>query len=301
MNDPRLTPTEASSPLSTPQTGARAAGASGPALGIAVGLALLVGGIGGYVLGTHRAAVGADGRSAAEQGARDAAERSRSLRSREQQVATRRLSEWRMKELDPLAEPRGPTTLFEPVLRLTPPFDAVDATLIDSLDTRVRLAQARPVGRNEICVNDAGLRSACGLKGRASLQNHLYGKAVTCVRLFLGPDPRGGKEERGRIVDARCSIAGEDLALHQIRAGFAFPSEFADADHLAALAEARRVRAGVWAGPYEIRADDQSEVDAREVPFGSLRLAGPEAPGVAGAPAAAPPDGATGGATGGEE
>lgn len=285
MSDPRQTAPDPSSTPATPPAGAPATGASGPALGIAVGLALLVGGAGGYALGTHRALLGAGDRTAAEQSARDAAERGRALRSREQQVATQRLSQWRVEDLDPLAGPGGPATIFEPVLRLTPPFDAVDATLIDSLDTRVRLAQARPVGRNEICVNDAGIRSACGLKGRASLQNHMYGKAVTCVRLFLGQEPLGAKEGRGRIVDARCSVAGEDLALHQIRAGFAFPSEFADADHVAALAEARRLRAGVWAGPYEIRADDQSEVDAREVPFGSLRLAGPNSQEVTGAPA----------------
>lgn len=259
----------------TNATGAPPPGAAGRApmlFGMALGIAFLAGGVLGFVLGRQRPATpepptaAEAARSGGEAEAREQPASAARPPSRERQLAARLLGRWSVPMAEPLAEPDGPATRFEPVLRLNPPFDAVDAALFDSLDTRIRLAHAKPVGRDEVCIDDAGHRSACGLKGRASLQNHMFGKAVTCTRLFLSADERRG------VVDARCSIAGEDLAAHQIRAGYAFPTEHAEPEHWAALEAARRERAGVWSGPYSIPAQDQAEIDAREIPFGSLRL-----------------------------
>ena len=237
---------------------------AGMAIGIAVGVALLAGATVGFVLGRQRAPVGegptmGDGRGRPDQRTGGA------LPSVTQQTAARRLAAWVDFPGEPLAEPNGPATIFEPILRLSPPFDAVDATVFDALDTRIRLAQAWPVGREEVCLDEAGTRFACGLKARASLQNFMFGKAVVCTRLFLS------REERRGVVDARCSVDGVDLTTHQIRAGYAFPTDLAEANHHAAMEEARRQRAGVWAGPFSLPTVDRSEADMRDIPFGSLR------------------------------
>jgi endonuclease YncB( thermonuclease family) len=137
--------------------------------------------------------------------------------------------------------------------------------LFDGQDTRIRLALVFPVGRNEICTVDAGAHFACGLMGRASLQNFLARRSVVCAPVFLPPG------ERRAIVDARCRADDEDIAERQIRAGFAFPSPLAGDNYRDAMDEAKRQRAGVWAGPYDTPKMDLSEADARVVPFGSTR------------------------------
>jgi endonuclease YncB( thermonuclease family) len=231
--------------------------------GVAIGVAILVAGGAGLLLGRHQTAPAASG-VAAPIASSD--EKRRPDASLERQIATRRLADWKVEPFDRLAPvDDGAAAVFEPMLHPAPPFDAVDATLFDAFDMRIRLAHAKPVGRDEACLDHQGLRFACGLRGRASLQNFLFGKTVTCTRLFLGHG------ENPDVVDARCSAGGVDLATRQIRAGWAFPSVHGDADHRAALEEAQRERAGVWAGPYDVPRVDHSIEDARDLPFGSLR------------------------------
>jgi endonuclease YncB( thermonuclease family) len=232
-------------------------------VGVVVGLALLAAGVIGFLLGRQHTPAPPSTPAAAPP-----AEARRATPTREQQLAAHRLAGWRVEPVDPLAPAGERATNFEPVLRPTPPYDAVDATLFDAFDMRIRLAHAWPVGRDEACLDPRGLRFACGLRARAALQNHLFGKTVTCIRLFLAQESDGG------VVDARCTVEGEDLALRQIRAGWAFPNDLADADQRAALEDAQRERAGVWAGPYELPHRDLGIDDAREVPFGSLRNPG---------------------------
>lgn len=245
--------------------GAQARPSAGMAIGVAVGVALFAGAVVGFVLGRQRAPGGEVTAAGEVRGRSEPRASGGALPSVTQQTAARRLAAWVDFPGEPLAEPNGPVTIFEPILRLSPPFDAVDATVFDALDTRIRLAQAWPVGRDEVCLDEAGTRFACGLKARASLQNFLFGKAVVCTRLFLS------REERRGVVDARCSVDGVDLTTHQIRAGYAFPTDLADAMHHTALDEARRQRAGVWAGPHSLPTIDRSEADIRDIPFGSLR------------------------------
>lgn len=240
---------------------------AGVSIGMVVGFALLAAGAAGFLLGRQHgpAAPAGIGGGPPSAGTPSAEEGRQAARSREQQLAAHRLSGWRMDPFEALVPGGEPTTAFEPTLRPAPPYDAVDSTLFDAFDVRIRLAHARPVGRDEACLDPQGNRFACGLRGRASLQNFLFGKPVSCLRLYLGREAGDG------IVDARCSVEGVDLALRQIRAGWAFPSDLADADQRAALEAARRDRAGVWAGPYDPPRVDHSVEDARAVPFGSLR------------------------------
>lgn len=277
------TPPDATVPADAPRR-------RGPPLaGMAVGLAILAIGVGVLLLGhdrpgsTPEAAGDSTAKPVGDAAPRPAPERAADglPASRERQTAVRLLSGWRGEAADPLAAGDRVEGRFEPVLRPPPPYDAVDSILIDTLDTRIRLAHARAVPRDEACRDEAGRRFACGLQSRAALQNHISGKALVCRRLFLGDPGKTG------IVEVRCSVDGEDLATRQIRAGWATPSEIAEPEHLAAFEEARRAKRGVWAGPWQIPARDPSEADAREIGFGTLRIGG--AP--AGAPATAKPPG----------
>lgn len=242
-----------------------------PIAGILVGAAILAAGVGVLLVGVGRSGPDGEPQTVAAKPAERVAAPSERPReeppaSRERQTAIRMLGSWRSDAAEPLAEADAAAGRFEPAIRPQPPYDAVDSTLFDALDRRFRLVQAQAVPREEVCRDASGRRFACGLQGRASLQNHIVGKTVICRRLFLGdPDKTG-------IVDARCSVDGEDLALFQIRAGWAVPSGHADAEHRAAYEDARARRVGVWAGAWEAPVRDASEIDAREVPFGSLRL-----------------------------
>ncbi len=238
-----------------------------PLAGVPTGLMILAVGVGAYFLGQYRSA---PPRQPAPETARPARERPAEApaASRERQAAARLITGWRGEPFDPLAAADFVERRFEPIFEPPPPFDAVDSILIDTLDKRIRLAHARAVPREETCRDVTGRRYACGLESRAALQNHILGKTLVCRRLFLG-DP-----EKTGILEVRCSVDGEDLALRQIRAGWATPSDLAEPEHLAAFEEARRARRGVWAGPWEIPVGDPSEADARAVGFGTLRIGG---------------------------
>ncbi|TBW41014.1 hypothetical protein EYW49_02345 [Siculibacillus lacustris] len=197
-----------------------------------------------------------------------AVERPRAL-STEAQIAARRLEAFAAPSTSEIAEAAPPAAGFEMAFRAQPPFDAIDSVLFDTLRQRLKLHGVVPVGRNEICLAEDGRRFACGLMARATLQNHIAGKEPTCERAFLAEDARA------EMLEVRCSVDGEDLALHMIRAGFAFPALHAGAHHFEALAEAKARRAGVWAGPYEPALEDRSRDDSRATPFGSTRVRSP--------------------------
>lgn len=169
-------------------------------------------------------------------------------------------------KVDLLAAPSAPQAGFQHRVQLTPPFDAINSIMFDSADLRIKLARVAAVGREQVCKDDDGKRLACGLMARAALQNFLRGKSVECDPLFVPRDRQRG------VIEANCWVNGEDLALRQISAGFAFPWRLATEKDHEALAAARANRLGVWAGPQDMPTSDASDSDAAAIPFGSTRL-----------------------------
>ena len=157
-----------------------------------------------------------------------------------------------------------------------PPYDAIDSILFDTLDTRIKLLGVLPVARDELCIDAANRRFACGLQARASLQNFVRGKTVVCRTPF------GRRERRDGIVEADCRVNGVSLAQHQVAAGFAFPipqpgtatmgEDEAKGPLFQAMEEARAKKLGVWAGDYKPPLVDRSEADAKAIKFGATRL-----------------------------
>ena len=187
--------------------------------------------------------------------------------------ASRRLAIFRVEPFDPLTPPNDVQGRWFPRLTPPPPYDAIDSTLIDAGDRRYRLVEAIAIGRNDVCRRNDGSRFACGLTGRAVLQNTLRDKQMVCDPLFVDVD------RRRDLVSARCRVGGRDLATLMIEAGLARPSPLAGATHVAAMERARREERGIWSGPAALDvAVDPALADDDAVGFGTMRLAPPEPP-----------------------
>lgn len=194
----------------------------------------------------------------------------------ERQTAARRLAGWKGDTIDLFDPETARPVAFLPEMVTKPPYDAIDSILFDTLDTRIKLVGVLPVARDELCIDAANRRFACGLQARASLQNFVRGKTVICRPSF------GRRERRDGIVEAECRVKGVSLALHQVAAGFAFPlpqpglSTTAEDEVKGALfhamEEARAKKLGVWAGDYKPPLVDRSEADAKAIKFGATRL-----------------------------
>lgn len=183
-------------------------------------------------------------------------------------VAAGRLSGFAPLSADLLSPPLDAAGRFEERLTPPPPYDAIDSTLLDAADGRLRLVEAVAVGRNQVCRRFDGTRFACGLEARALLQNGLRGRTLVCDRLYVTVD------RRSEVVPARCRADGRDLALTMIAAGYAFAPPLAGPVHLRAEAEARAAKRGVWAGPIERPDLDPAIADDAATPVGATRIGG---------------------------
>jgi endonuclease YncB( thermonuclease family) len=177
----------------------------------------------------------------------------------ERQTAALRLQAFRADPLDPFAPVDVATEGFAEQIRLEPPYMAVDSTVFDARGIRVRLDGVWPVGRAEVCNGAGGARLACGLAGRAALQNFIAGRTVTCLRRFASWP--------GTVVVADCRVDGEDLAERMIRMGQAFPAPERGDWARAALDEARTARRGVWAGDHVLPTRDRAGEDIAATPY----------------------------------
>lgn len=231
--------------------------------GIVLGGGILLGGTIGYMLAQaqrSRTPIAAESRPV-----NHAAE---ARISTERQVATRRLATFADATFTPTDPPTIVLAGFMAPLSLSPPFEAIDSALFDAGETRIRLAGILPVGRQEVCLDTEGRRFACGLMGRATLQNFLARRDVSCTPLFFP------KDKRRDFIDAECRADGIDIGEHVVRSGFAFPSSLAGKRLEVASMEAREAKIGVWRGPYLMPDGDAAIEDSREVERASLRTAG---------------------------
>lgn len=78
----------------------------------------------------------------------------------------------------------------------------IDSATFERQGQRYRLAGAPVVARAEVCKDDQGRRTACGLKAFKALDNALRGKFVEC-RVDAGDEA---------VSTTRCRVNGQDLA-----------------------------------------------------------------------------------------
>lgn len=163
-----------------------------------------------------------------------------------QQTARNRLKLFKDPRLDILEPPETAVGGFAAPFPIAPPYEAQEATTLDTMNRRIRLTWVGGVRRSTICLSAEGLRFACGLQSRASLQNMVRGRRGVCWPAFW---PTASEDE----IYADCFVEGRNLALEQVRAGFAFPiATIEDKDLTATLAAAQAAGTGIWNGGYKI-------------------------------------------------
>lgn len=236
-----------------------------PVGGVVLGLGILVGGISGFLL--------------ARNSPREAAPPQPPIVTRaervstERQIASRRLTDFKVEAFSPFIDPVTVVDGFEPPLVLGPPYEAVNSATFDTASLRVRLGRVRAVGRSEVCYDANQMRFACGLMGRAALKNLLGQRMVICDRLFLPGFAGDG------AVAAECRTDEGLVSASLVRQGFSLPSSIGGDDLETALAQAKAARAGVWAGPYVGPSRDPSVEDGKVTPIGVSRpLVGSDVP-----------------------
>lgn len=151
--------------------------------------------------------------------------------------------------------------LLEPV----PPPVAGRAMVVDGDTLRVGGDRIRLVGLDapeleQTCRGADGGEWRCGTAARTLVIRLVGAGAVSCAPT--------GRDRYDRVL-ARCSSGGADIGRQVVRAGLAV----AYGDYFAEEAEARRARAGMWAGsftpPAEWRRERQGE--AEPSPFDVVR------------------------------
>ncbi|MCE1237411.1 MAG: hypothetical protein LWW93_13770 [Hyphomicrobiales bacterium] len=273
--------------VETPTRGDRREAGRRILVGAGVGIALFAGGVGGYLLA--RASLSRPGVVATPTPSPTRTESSPG--SAQRQTAARRLSALAASDFSPFDPVREDMRGFVAPITFSPPYETVNSAVFDTAEYRIRLARIRPIGRDEVCFDQAQFRFACGLMARAALQNALAGREVTCLPRF-----EVASRTAHRFV-ADCRTAAGDLAEGLVRKGFALPTEPDDRRLFAALEAARTARRGVWAGPYvEAEADPTAE-DEHDVPFAGARPREAPIPPTAAIGTAVEPPATTDGAT----
>lgn len=119
---------------------------------------------------------------------------------------------------------------FLPVTTDSATFSVRDGLLI-------RIAGVTPPGVDEMCTRADGPPWPCGRAALAQFRQFLRGRAVEC----LFPYSRSLEQ-----VVAPCRVGTTDLGLWLLKMGWARISPLGDDDYIAAVAEARCARRGLW-------------------------------------------------------
>lgn len=161
-----------------------------------------------------------------------------------------------------LAQPDIDSTVatFEPAQRLQPPYRVIDSvSLSGEAKGELKLAYVRGIGATDLCLNAKQRKFACGLMGRAALQNRISDEPMTCVPVFYG----GGVRRFSCRLDD-----GTDLSAYQVGTGFARPDVLGRLLLEQPLQHARSIGTGAWQGDWLVlRLEDleRTETD-RETP-----------------------------------
>ncbi|MDR3496647.1 MAG: hypothetical protein P4L82_18785 [Ancalomicrobiaceae bacterium] len=163
-------------------------------------------------------------------------------RSAERRQAAEALAQLRLPAFAPLDPPGDEPTTFVAALMPTG-IDYPDGVSLKADDQRLRLTGISGIGRNGVCQAADGKRFACGLQARASLSLIIAGARVTCYHDQALPPGADGY---------LCSANGRDLALAQVKAGYALPARPSVEQLQETLAAAMAAHAGAWNGGWAL-------------------------------------------------
>jgi endonuclease YncB( thermonuclease family) len=159
------------------------------------------------------------------------------------------------------------TTATSPSLTAKPTIEARQMQALSGdtirLDGRtVRLSGIEAPDRQQVCTQGASKRWKCGETAQVALERLGRGKSVRCVVASTEPS--------GRSL-ATCTVDGRDLAADLLKDGHVFSSSGYFGAYASLESEAKRNKAGLWAGEAERPADYRTrlwEAAAKSAPDG---------------------------------
>jgi endonuclease YncB( thermonuclease family) len=127
--------------------------------------------------------------------------------------------------------------------QITGPARAVDSTVIEVNGQRVMLFGIDSVMRKQNCII-GGKVWQCWTSAMRDLQTLLDQGPVSC-------DTVGEPDVYGRLL-ARCSVNGESLNEQLVRRGYAVARRSETTEYVAAEAEAKEKKLGLWQGEFQM-------------------------------------------------
>ena len=116
---------------------------------------------------------------------------------------------------------------------------AVDADTIDIGATRIQLHGIDGLETDQLCVDSQG-RWPCGEDAVNYLETILDGSEIECKEV---------SRRRGLVI-AICNLAGTNIAMEMVNAGWAFAYPRGASDYQLAEKVAEQTGAGAWAGEH---------------------------------------------------
>jgi endonuclease YncB( thermonuclease family) len=138
----------------------------------------------------------------------------------------------------------------------------IDGDTIAIGSQHIRLAGIDAPETDQLCLDSAAHRWACGVAARDQLSKHIAGRTISC-------EPHG-EDRYGRIL-AVCSTDNHDVNSWMVREGLALAYTKYSRDYIADEAAARELRKGMWAGAF-IAPWNWRHRDARTVILGSVSV-----------------------------
>lgn len=138
----------------------------------------------------------------------------------------------------------------------------IDGNTVQFGSQRLRLGAMASPSTDQQCLNEKGQPWACGVAARDALKTHVAGKLWVCQPI--------GSTQHGRLL-GRCTVGGEDIEKWMVRNGWALASAREAKGYGADEAEARKSKAGLWAGAF-VSPRDWRNRNARAMALGALRV-----------------------------
>jgi len=140
-------------------------------------------------------------------------------------------------------DPQATGSVLAPQIVLSGPYNVTDSVTLAVHGTSYRLAYAKGLKRDDVCMNAEARRFPCGLMGRASLQNLVRNNTISCTPVFYSDES---------VPRYMCLYGEIDLTAHQIAAGFAVPDALGLDRYGTESNDARSSAAGAWDGGWNV-------------------------------------------------
>lgn len=129
-------------------------------------------------------------------------------------------------------------------------FTAVDGDSLRKSTSEYRLHAIDAPELHQDCQNRAGRSYPCGREAHEALRRLIAGKTLACSII---------ETDRYQRLVAACAAGKTDINNEMVRLGWAMAYRKHGLDHIAAEAQARAARRGIWQGRFENPEDWRAE------------------------------------------